>query len=385
MSDCASGDWRRLLRRHPTAADAALAAALCRRGARLASTRPSSCCGRTPRSRSRRRPAIVLAVLAVTLPLALRRRFPLAVACVVIVAFVVGRLALAPGVAGLAAWEGTMTVWACWIALYSAVVHGADRRTALVVAVLAAVLLGEVVREVFFYGGAYRRAAPQRGRSARLQRGRPSPFRCCSASRSGRGGIASASWPRGRRELQREREENARQRGARGAGADRARAARRRRPPRQRDGRAGRRGAARDGAAARQGRGGPELDRGLQPAGRPRAAPPARRSCAAPTSPTSWRPSRISPSSPTSSPRRGKGGLTVELSIEGEPRPLPRTLEVSAYRVIQEALTNARQALRRDDRHRAGRLPDRRCSRSRCSTTARSGTGGRRATSAATG
>jgi signal transduction histidine kinase len=37
----------------------------------------------------------------------------------------------------------------------------------------------------------------------------------------------------------------------------------------------------------------------------------------------------------------GEGGLTVELSIEGEPQPLPRTLEVSAYRVIQEALTNA--------------------------------------------
>ena len=47
-----------------------------------------------------------------------------------------------------------MTVWACWIALYSAVVHGRkSRRTALVVLLLAAVLFGEVVREVFFYGG----------------------------------------------------------------------------------------------------------------------------------------------------------------------------------------------------------------------------------------
>jgi signal transduction histidine kinase len=36
----------------------------------------------------------------------------------------------------------------------------------------------------------------------------------------------------------------------------------------------------------------------------------------------------------------GQGGLIVELSIEGEPRSLPRTLELSAYRVIQEALTN---------------------------------------------
>src|SRR3954466_7721717 len=38
--------------------------------------------------------------------------------------------------------------------------------------------------------------------------------------------------------------------------------------------------------------------------------------------------------------RAANGPVHVELSIEGEPRPLPRTLEVSAYRVIQEALTN---------------------------------------------
>jgi signal transduction histidine kinase len=37
----------------------------------------------------------------------------------------------------------------------------------------------------------------------------------------------------------------------------------------------------------------------------------------------------------------GQGALNVELVVEGEPRPLPRTLELSAYRVIQEALTNA--------------------------------------------
>jgi signal transduction histidine kinase len=36
-----------------------------------------------------------------------------------------------------------------------------------------------------------------------------------------------------------------------------------------------------------------------------------------------------------------QGGLTVELSVEGQPRALAPTLEVSAYRVIQEALTNA--------------------------------------------
>jgi signal transduction histidine kinase len=33
-------------------------------------------------------------------------------------------------------------------------------------------------------------------------------------------------------------------------------------------------------------------------------------------------------------------GLAVTLSIEGDPRPLTQTLDVSAYRIVQEALTN---------------------------------------------
>ncbi|HEV2786600.1 MAG TPA: histidine kinase, partial [Solirubrobacteraceae bacterium] len=34
-------------------------------------------------------------------------------------------------------------------------------------------------------------------------------------------------------------------------------------------------------------------------------------------------------------------GLTPRLDIEGEPRPLPPALDVSAYRIVEEALTNA--------------------------------------------
>jgi signal transduction histidine kinase len=37
------------------------------------------------------------------------------------------------------------------------------------------------------------------------------------------------------------------------------------------------------------------------------------------------------------------GGLSVELSVEGEPRGLPAPLDVAAYRVVQEALTNVRK------------------------------------------
>ena len=46
-----------------------------------------------------------------------------------------------------------------------------------------------------------------------------------------------------------------------------------------------------------------------------------------------------------------RAGLPVELHVEGEARPLPRALDLSAYRIVQEGLTNVRkhaQATRAD-------------------------------------
>jgi signal transduction histidine kinase len=37
----------------------------------------------------------------------------------------------------------------------------------------------------------------------------------------------------------------------------------------------------------------------------------------------------------------GRAGLPVRLHVDGEPTPLPRAIELSGYRIVQEALTNA--------------------------------------------
>jgi signal transduction histidine kinase len=38
-----------------------------------------------------------------------------------------------------------------------------------------------------------------------------------------------------------------------------------------------------------------------------------------------------------------EGGLAIQLIVAGQPRPLPPGLEVSAFRIVQEALTNVRR------------------------------------------
>ena len=286
------------------------------------------------------KPGIVVALLAVTLPLALRRRYPVTVAVVVIGAFVVGRIAVSPEVPFLP-WEGTVTVWACWLALYSAVAYRArTRATALVVAAVVLVLFAEVVREIFFVGGGVYSDLPLNEVFLLAYNAVfiVLPVLLGVAVRSLRD--RSRELAEQTAELRREREENARRavleervRIARelhdvvahhvsvmGVQAGAARRVMARRPDQAEEALSSIEASSRQAVV--------ELHRLLGFLRRE-----GQDDALAPQPDLAQLPELIAQAT--------QGELTVDLSVEGEPRPLPGTLELSVYRVIQEALTNA--------------------------------------------
>ena len=80
-------------------------------------------------------------------------------------------------------------------------------------------------------------------------------------------------------------------------------------------------------------------DRRPRPPDDERDAPHAEAAARATTPPSSPR-SRGSASSTELLERARTAGVGVELAVEGEPRPLAQSVDLSAYRIVQEALTN---------------------------------------------
>ena len=322
------------LRRRPAVADAFVAAVFAVGGV-LSLYAVFQVSRRTVPSFHAPRAVPILAMLAVVLPLALRRRFPIVVATVVIVAFVLGHVLLPDSEQ-----EGYMTVLACWLALYSAAVH--PRRTwfwIVALGALAAVLVGDITRVVFS-------AVELKG----LPLAQSTVFVYDVAVIVGLplllGFAVRALRERERRlmaqagELQRQREENARRavldervRIARelhdvvahhvsviGIQAGAARRVMGRRPEQAQEILSAIEASSRQAVD--------ELHRLL--GFLRRAEQPDERS----PRPDLTRLDELVA-------HAAEGGLSVELVVDGERRSLPATLELSAYRVIQEALTNA--------------------------------------------
>jgi signal transduction histidine kinase len=277
--------------------------------------------------------AVVVSMLALTLPLALRRRFPFTVAAIVVVAFLVGRIVVHVP-------EANVSLLAAWLMIYSVAVHGQRRfRTPVLVLVYVAIV-AELVRELFF------------------DTSTSGPVLASSFSLIYNMVVLTLPWLLGAAiwslrdrqrkladqtvELQNEREANARQ----AVFAERVRIAR-------------------------------ELHDvvahhvsviGVQAAGARRVMDrqPDRAAEALSSIEDSSRRAvvelhrllgflRREGEADELSPQPGLGQLDdliaearqaeliVDLTINGEPRPLSPTLDVSAYRVIQEALTNTRK------------------------------------------
>ena len=275
-------------------------------------------------------------MLVITLPLAWRRRFPLVAAMLVVAGFLIESAVLE--------WpEQSITLLTGSVALYSAALYGRHRVRTWVLALCLTAILSRVVRDLFFNG-----AVQPFARSFFLAYNAvvlALPWALGAAVRSLREGKAQLA--ERAIELQREREENARQavfaervRIARelhdvvahhvsvmGIQAGAARRVMDRQPERVADALASIEASSREAVG--------ELHRllgFLRRSGETDEIAPQPRFAELPD--------LIAQAS--------QGPLAVHLAIDGEPQPIPPTLEVSVYRIIQEALTNTRK-------HSAGR------------------------------
>jgi signal transduction histidine kinase len=319
------------VRRHPMAADVTLALAFAAAALISVKTILDEISSVDPSFPQPATAAVVVSMLGITLPLAWRRRFPFSVAIVVVIAFLYARI-----VGEIP--ESSITLLAGSLALYSVAVHGRPRARTPVLALCLAAIVAEVVRELFFvppgsdlqplaqifllaYNAVVLALPWALGAAIRTLRDREQEL----ADRAA--------------ELQREREENARQ----AVFAERVRIARE----------------LHDVVAHHVSVMGVQAGA----ARRVMEQQPDKAAAALTSIEASSRDAvvelhrllgflRASDEADELAPQPGlaqlcdlvaQGNLAVDLLVEGDPRALPPTLDVSAYRIIQEALTNARK------------------------------------------
>jgi len=319
------------VRAHPTAADAALAVVL----AAAALMSAAALLGEIPADDPHRpgAVAVVMSMLVVTLPLAWRRRFPLSVATCVTAGFLVGRIILEVP-------EASMTLLAGSVAIYSAAAHGRPRRRTFVLTACLGAILYEVARELFFVAPPGLKPLAQSFLFAYNVVVLGLPWLLGVVIRSLREREREVAERAA--ELQAHREENARQavfaervRIARelhdvvahhvsvmGVQAGAARRVMERHPDKAAE--------ALNSIEASSRQAVSELHRlldFLRHAGEADETAPQPRLAELPDLVA----------------QATHGGLRVSLAIDGAPQPLSPTLELSVYRVVQEALTNARK------------------------------------------
>src|ERR1017187_8068873 len=138
-----AGRIQALVRRFPFAADAALAVAL----AMAALVSLAVTYGELPPGDTTFNQGFTLAVVAsmlgITLPLAWRRRYPLSVGVVVVVAFLLARIVVNVP-------ESQVSLLAAWLMIYSIAAYGRRPLRTPVLALCFAAIVAELVRELFF-------------------------------------------------------------------------------------------------------------------------------------------------------------------------------------------------------------------------------------------
>jgi signal transduction histidine kinase len=140
-----AGRIQALVRRFPFAADAALAVALAIAAlVSLAVTYGELPPGDTTFSQGFTL-AVVASMLGITLPLAWRRRYPLSVGVVVVVAFLLARIVVNVP-------ESQVSLLAAWLMIYSVPAYGRRPLRTPVLALCFAAIVAELVRELFFAG-----------------------------------------------------------------------------------------------------------------------------------------------------------------------------------------------------------------------------------------